>query len=141
MHKSVLVLSGMSGVGKSHLLEQFCNANPGALKVFTPEIVGAVLDPSQVKWESVAGVAVDDCLMWDIATLPKAIAILEWQATARGKSLILVTQEFGDLSIADVRLRSNPMGLKVSGREDNLSFSYNGSTIEFEPSVEIQDKV
>lgn len=130
---TVLVLSGKPGVGKTRILELFRDANAGAIQIMTPSECKQPLDLLEADWDNHAGIALDEVLMWDRATVPAAIVALEQEALVRGKKLILVIQRREDLDRAEIHLTSDPafLELEVYSQQLAVRFSFDGRSIQF----------
>lgn len=133
---TVVILTGVTGTGKTTLLERFRDAHAGSLQILSPTAIGQLLDVQDVNWDTYAGIAIDEVAQWDRATAPAAIIALEQEAISRGKKLFLVTQVRDQLSRTGIELSSAPMIIELHGIQESVSLAFNGHNIVFpEPVV------
>jgi hypothetical protein len=131
MKFTVLHLTGWSGTGKSTQLQQFSAKYPGSIQILTPENRGQMFDPTTVDWENHSAVAIDEVLLWDRVSVAEGIASLEGFAEQCGKKIIVVSQAQQDLSRHGVVLRTAPLVIRLEGRHQALSLSFDGQRLTF----------
>ncbi len=135
----VLHIVGRSGVGKTHLMNQFINANPGSIQLITPISYKQVFDPSCVDWDTHSAIAIDEVLSWHIPSIISGVAQLEFQAIKQNKKLILITQDILDLAMNDIELSNTPLVLKIYGRQKSLGFHYDGNALQLSKDGEVDN--
>lgn len=127
----VVLLTGYSGTGKTHLLQKFIEAKPGEIQLFTPERSGAAFSHDLVDWQAYSAIALDDVTLWDQATLSESITQLEHEASTFGKTLILVSAQTRDFDSLGIKFESEPFQLKLTGRQQAIDISYFGTVVQF----------
>lgn len=125
----VLHLCGLTGTGKTFLLERFVQNNPGSIQILTPATIGAVFNVADADWATHGAVALDEVMMWGHESVAAGVATLEHYALSSGKKLILVTQKRDDLALAGIRLTTKPMVVQLNGRQESLDLWFDGQTL------------
>lgn len=97
--------------------------------MLTPPVMGAVFEQSAVDLQNHAAVAIDDVPIWDRNSLVAGVGALERVAQASGKKLVLVSQTPDDLTAAGIHFSSEPLIIRLHGRQDSLDLRFDGQSI------------
>ena len=110
---AVLHLSGVAGIGKTRWLAALAKANPGVIQISTPKHIGQQFDFTTTGFDEHAAIAIDEVQQWDRSTLIDGIAALEARAIVTHKTLILITQGYGDLASLSLRFSTSPHRIRL----------------------------
>ncbi len=129
MNPVVIHIAGWAGTDMTRLLEDFRDANPGSIQLFTPTRRGDAFNVRTVDWDSHAAVALDELLIWEPASVVEDVPALERYAQKSGKQLILVTRRVDDLARSGIELSSEPFRIGVGAPQPSVELWYDGRSM------------
>jgi type II secretory pathway predicted ATPase ExeA len=128
---AVLHLTGVTGSGKTMMIQKLSSDFPGLIQILSPEGYGKLFNESTVDWVNHSAVAIDETTLWDRASIVKGIASLESFAKQFGKKLILISQEQRDLKRIGVILQLPPLLINICNDSQSIKLSNNEQQITF----------